>query len=308
MKFQRDVLIEAICERASNDRNLFFLSADFGAPALDHFCEELPEQFLHMGISEQNMVDVAAGLALEGRIVFIYAMAPFVTLRCLEQHKTSTGLMNLPVCTIAAGVGLGYADAGPTHYATEDHACLRSLVNATVYTVSDAATTKAIGENFCENPHYSFIRLDRAALPSLGNDASATNAVEKGYRKLTKGKELCVITNGYMTHRVMAAIGTNSAFSDRVGVIDLIRSKPFPEGLVDNLRVAKSVLVVEEQTPPDALSSAVLEFVCDKSLATPVKRMSLPERYFFDNGGREWLLDDAGLSVNDIASTMEKLL
>ena len=109
MKFQRDELINYIYDFACNDKSIYFLSADFGAPALDKFRENLPRQFIHCGISEQHMIDLAVGLALEGNKVFCYAMAPFVSLRCLEQHKCGASIMKLPIMTIVAGVGFSYA-------------------------------------------------------------------------------------------------------------------------------------------------------------------------------------------------------
>ena len=84
VKFQRDVFIDEIYEAALKDRDIFFISADFGAPSLDKFRDNLPKQFIHSGISEQHMIDMSAGLALSGKKVYVYAMAPFITLRCLE--------------------------------------------------------------------------------------------------------------------------------------------------------------------------------------------------------------------------------
>ena len=113
---QRDAFIEEITKKLNQDQNIYFLSADFGAAALDDLKERFPNNFLHCGISEQMMLDLAAGLALEGNQVFVYAMAPFLSLRSIEQTKCGAGLMNLPICLVSVGIGLGYADAGPTHY------------------------------------------------------------------------------------------------------------------------------------------------------------------------------------------------
>ena len=93
-KFQRDEFINEIYKAAKKNRNIYFLSADFGAPALDNFRKYLKNQFVHLGICEQNMVDFGCGLALEKKKVYLYAMAPFLSLRCLEQHKTATCLIN----------------------------------------------------------------------------------------------------------------------------------------------------------------------------------------------------------------------
>src|SRR3989304_2603659 len=100
-KLMRDVVIETICAAARTDRNILFVSADLGAQALDDLRRALPQQFIHAGISEQHMIDLAAGLALSGKKVFCYAMAPFITARCYEQIKCVLASMNLPVTLIS---------------------------------------------------------------------------------------------------------------------------------------------------------------------------------------------------------------
>jgi transketolase len=300
MRYQRDAAIDVIYERTASDDRIMFLSADFGAPALDRYREDRADQFVHLGISEQNMIDVGAGLALDGRVVFAYAMAPFVSLRCLEQHKCSTGLMDLPVVTFVAGIGLGYADSGPTHYATEDFACLRAMVNASVYSCADANSSAAVTAYLCERPSFSFIRLDRDQCDDL-DDCGAAD-VERGYRLLREGSGVCVISTGYMSHRASQALDTLSNGS--ATHVDLIRAKPFPDDLAAILSGADAVVTVDEQTPSGSLGSAVLEFMADKGISKPLKRLTLPEKYFFENGGRQKLLDDAGLSVDAVAAAV----
>ena len=144
-KFQRDKFIEIVSKYLKKNKNIFFLSADFGAPALDELRKNFKKNFIHLGISEQNMIDVSIGLALEGKVVVNYAMAPFISLRCLEQLKTAS-LMQLPIITLVPGIGLGYADAGPTHYSTEDAACLNSMIGSNVYTASDGLMSENIAK------------------------------------------------------------------------------------------------------------------------------------------------------------------
>ena len=88
------------------------------------------------------MIDFASGMSLEGAKVYVYAMAPFLSVRCYEQHKTATCLMNANVCSIVTGIGLSYANSGPTHYSTEDFACLRALPNSMIFTASDHCRKK----------------------------------------------------------------------------------------------------------------------------------------------------------------------
>ncbi len=305
MKHQRDAFITELFQRARENRDIFLLSADFGAPALDQFREQLPEQFIHCGISEQNMIDLAAGLALDGRQVFCYAMAPFVSLRCLEQHKCATALMSLPVCTIVAGVGLGYADAGPTHYATEDLACLRAIVNSTVLTASDAEVARLFAVDAIERPRFSFVRLDRQ--PGEDYSPQATIAdVRRGFRTLGQGRNLAVVTHGFMLGATLAAIG--DAHADEVTVVDLLQVKPVPETLVEHLAAHRAILTIEEQTPSGGLSAAVMEALADRGVVRPFHRLTLPERYFFENGGRAKLLELARLSPRHIALKIAEIL
>jgi len=305
MKHQRDAFITEIFDSARKNKDIFFLSADFGAPALDTFREQLPQQFIHCGISEQNMVDLAAGLALDGRQVFCYAMAPFVSLRCLEQHKCSAGMMNLPICTIVAGVGLGYADAGPTHYATEDLACLRAIINSTVLTASDAEIARLIAADAVARPRFSFVRLDRSPGADLSPEAKIAD-VREGLRVMRQGRRLAIITNGFMVARTLDALGPHSSLD--VAVIDLIQAKPVPQKLADHISKCDAVLTIEEQTPCGGLAAAVMEAMADWGMLKRFHRLTLPERYFFENGGRNKLLEIAQLSALNIADKVKTIM
>jgi len=304
MKYQRDAFIAEIHRAAKQDPEIMFLSADFGAPALDAFREELPDQFVHCGISEQNMIDMAAGLALDGRKVYCYAMAPFVSLRCLEQHKCSSGIMNLPICTIVAGVGLGYADAGPTHYATEDLACLRAVVGSSVYTAADAETARQIALRSLERPEFSFVRLERQPVADVAPGVSR-EMLDAGYRRVRAGRRVAIVTQGYLLHR---SVEVAAEFGEDVALFDLIRVKPFPEAFLRELASFETVLVLDEQTPQGGLAGAVMEALSDEGMDVRVRRVTLPERYFFENGGREKLLELGGLSPASIRSAVAGLL
>ena len=301
--FQRDAFIEEIFVAAKNDRDIFFVSADFGAPALDRFREELPNQFFHSGISEQHMIDMAAGLALSGKKVYVYAMAPFITLRCLEQTKCSLALMNLPVTILAVGVGLGYADAGPTHYSTEDIACLRSIVGLEVVSPCDELSSRFIAKRTIEAPSLRVVRLERHALPLIYS--SESELISYGHNELVKGEGVCVMSYGHLLHRILNA--RKSLPKPKFGVVDLFVIKPIDFNLVDILKTYDSIVTVEEQCLSGGFGSAVLEFLSDVGLKIHVKRLGLEERYYFENGGREFLLDEFGLSKETILEEISHL-
>lgn len=302
-KFQRDALIDTIFEEAKNNKDIFFLSADFGAPALDRFRKELPSQFIHTGISEQNTIDLAAGLALDGRKVFAYAMAPFITLRCLEQHKCALSMMDLNVCTIVAGIGLGYADAGPTHYLTEDLGILRSLIKSNISTASDSIVASKLAKDFIDYPSFNFIRLDRHACIDIKNDVSDIE-IKKGYRFLQEtNSKICVISHGSLINNVIKA---SNNLNDDFDIIDLIRIKPIHDSLGQKLSKYEKIIVVDEQSNTNGLFSAIHEFLYFNNLSKLVIPINLPEKYIYENGGRDLLLKLNDLDPESLSNSIKK--
>ena len=301
MQFQRDILIDKIYEMALKDKDIYFISADFGAPALDRLRKDLPEQFLHAGISEQNMIDVAAGLALSGKKVYVYAMGPFITLRCLEQLKCSLAQMNLPVTAISVGLGLGYADAGPTHYITEDLACLRAIVNFEVYTPSDLSTVVELAELTNRKPALRVLRLDRNAVEDLYGQGVS---VDTGFAELKKGDRVGILSCGYILQRILKKWDEVTNGLD-LGLVDVFRNKPLNlEGLKPIFEKYEKIITVEEQCLSGGFGSSILEAISDLDMIKSVKRLGLEERYYFENGGREYLLDTFGLSNQQLKETI----
>ncbi len=303
---QRDAFINVITKKLETDKTIFFLSADFGAAALDGLREKFPNNFIHCGISEQAMLDVASGLALEGNKVFVYAMAPFISLRSIEQTKCGAGLMNLPICLISVGIGLGYADAGPTHYSTEDFACFRSIVGSSIYTPSDVNTAKMIAEDMLNVPKFSYVRLDREVLKNLSPEIT-TQEYKEGFKIFGKIEEnkIALISHGKMIHKCLEL---QIKEPDKFFCVDIFRSKPFPKTLPKKLNKCKGIVTVDEQTPSGNLSSCIFEGFSDQNQFPKIVSKSLPEQYVFENGGREYLLNKFGLSNDDIIEATKKII
>ncbi len=301
---QRDIFIKEIIKRMNDDKKIFFLSADFGAAALDELRKKYSKNFIHCGISEQAMLDIATGLALEGNKVFVYAMAPFLSLRAIEQAKCGPGLMNLPICMISVGIGLGYADAGPTHYANEDFSCFRAVVGSSIYTPSDNTTTKFIANDMLDKPKFSYVRLDRDELKELTPSLDKKDYIN-GYKifgKVSK-KKIGVISHGKIYHNCLDAFDKEK---DNYFLINLFRAKPFPKNLVNEINKIDKFLVVDEQSPSGNLSSCVFEGFSENRFFPKIISKSLPEKYVFENGGREYLLNQFGLSKNDLLNAVKK--
>ena len=300
--FMRDVFIDKIYEEAKEDKDIFFLTPDMGAPSLDKFRTEMPKQFIHCGISEQHMIAMAAGLSLQGKKVFCYAMAPFITSRCYEQIKCSIAAMDQNVNLIGIGVGLGYADAGPTHYTTEDISTMRVFPNIEILTPTDTISTNIIAKHCVSERGFRFIRLDRDSLPDVYMKKNNFN-LKDGFHEVSKSDEICVISNGYILNKIYNII--NSKNID-LGLIDLFKIKPLNENLLKYLKKYKTIVTIEEQWLEGGLGSLILEYLSDNNVQKTVKRYGLNSRFFFENGGRDYLHENYGLNLENIISEITK--
>ena len=304
-KFQRDEVIKIIYKAAQKNKKIFFLSADFGAPALDDYRSNLKKQFVHLGICEQNMIDFACGMSLEGAKVYVYAMAPFLSVRCYEQHKTATCLMNANVCSIVTGIGLSYANSGPTHYSTEDFACLRALPNSMIFTASDPSVAREIAKKTLKLNKPIFIRLDRKSNNDLNSNVSSKE-IDNGYRFLKRNRnaKLAIISHGTIIERAVKAYNLlDKKISSKVNIIDLIQSKPLSKAFKSHLNLYNEILTLDEQTNIGSLGSLIRENI-NKS----VNSLALPDKFIFENLGREKLLDQNNLSVKNIGNKIKALV
>jgi transketolase len=289
----RDSFFDRLYEIARKDRTVILVSADMGAPSLDKFRRDLAPQFVNVGIAEANMITVAAGLALSGKKVFTYAIAPFATSRCHEFIKVDVSLMNLPVVILGVGAGFGYDDSGPTHHTTEDISIMRVLPNLQLLSPSDSRMAAAFADVAYKSGKPTYIRLDRHILPTLPREDLRFTA---GCREIRKGQDTCLVATGNMVHRAMEV---HEALRGAVGVIDLYRLKPLGKGLPDLLRKYRTIVSLEEHLLDGGLGSILAETIADSALTVRLKRIGL-DRYLYEYGGRQNIQEVCGLDVGSI--------
>ena len=306
IKLQRDTFLDEINSQLEKDKNIYVMSADFGAASLDITRDKFKDNFIHCGISEQAMFDIGTGLALEGKKVLAYAMGPFISLRAIEQIKCGPGMMKLPMTILSVGIGLGYADAGPTHYATEDYACLRAIGGTSIFTASDNKITKQIAEITLSNNSLNYVRLDRHPTESLDEICNNYDSND-GFRILGEysDKKIAIISHGRILHNCIKSI---KEMNDKFFLIDLFRSKPISSKLIGILKNIKSIMVVDEQTQYGNLTSAVQSELSKNNLFPKIKNLSLPDEYIFKNGGRDFLLKLDKLDEDSILNSCKELL
>lgn len=306
-KLMRDAFIDEVIAAARRDPNLYFLSADFGAAALDSFRRDLPDQFLHTGICEQNMIDVAAGLALAGKTVFVYAMAPFITARCYEQTKSVLASMNLPVTLVAVGVGLGYDHATLTHFTPEDVACMRALNRIEIWSPADAEAAAALGRDAAARPAFRYVRLERQGMAEF-YQGRFEEARARGLIEIKTGSDVAIVSCGYLSHKALAAAEALAAEGVSAGVIDVFRLKPNPaEALIDILGRYRAVVTVEEQMLEGGFGSLVLEAMADGGRALPLRRLGIRDGFEVVNGDRDHLHRLYGIDTPHIIAAARDL-
>jgi len=276
----------------ARERGIFFLSADFGSPVLDELVRRHADRFVNVGIAEQNLINVAAGLALEGFTVFAYAIAPFLSMRCYEQIRVNLALLSqlrpLNVNLIGVGAGYSYDVSGPSHQALEDLCILRVLPNLEVFSPADWVSAAAFVPHALNTPRPKYIRLDGKALPALYPAPTALR-VERGFEELLRGRDLCLVATGCMTHSALAVARQIQPRGLAIGVVDLFLLKqPDETALLETLRRYPRLLTLEEGfVGKGGLDMLILELLRRHRCVLPVETVGIPDRYGFEVGSRE---------------------
>lgn len=304
---QRDIFIDKLYQKALLDKEIIMISIDMGAPTLDQWKDKLPEQFIAAGISEQNAINVAAGLAKSGKKVFVYLMASWFS-RCIEQVRYSCAMANNPITILGNSVALGYAPSGPAHEPNEDIALSRALLDIEVLSPANGNATSVLVDLCLDFPKLRYIRLERNyALEMIDINYNYNDTVKLvNESTVSSNKKIAIISSGYMLGRA-SKLYDHLCNDFNVSLIDLWRVKPLDnDELYKKLLNCTHVITIEEQTLSGGFGSAICEFLCDNHLKPFVKRFGLSERYIFENGSRDYLIDSNGLSLDKlIKDTLE---
>jgi len=293
VKVMRDALIERLFDKMQENEKIFLISADFGAPALDKLRENFKDRFINVGIAEQNLVNISAGLALEGFIVYAYAIAPFITMRAYEQIRVNLSLLShtreINVNLIGVGGGLSYDVAGPTHHCIEDISIMRVLPNLMVCSPSDWALTEKFVDFSINVNKPKYIRLDGKQLPRIYHDPEEFN-IENGFHELVQGKDVCLVSTGYMTHKALHVANKLRENNINIGVIDVFLLKPFNEDLIYNLLEKYEHIITLEEAfiNKGGLDSMISCVLSNKASHIKLKRLGFGDKYVFDIGSRDY--------------------
>jgi transketolase len=303
MKTQRDIFINDLYEQAQTDKDIILISVDMGAPALDIWRETLPDQFIAAGISEQNAINVAAGLANSGKKVYVYFMAAWVA-RCFEQIRYSCAMANNPITILGNGVALGYAPAGPAHEPNEDIAYMRSINGIEIWSPSNLQSTQELVKLTLEKPALRYIRLERTFAKEIEdytyNIDNTVYPIKKSIQTDFTKPRVVILSSGYMLGRAYK-VWEELNQTYQIDIYDLWKIKPLNTvRLNEVLEGYTHIVTLEEQTLDGGFGSAVCESICDNDINIRVLRLGLPSKFIFENGTRDHLLNTNGLSVDKI--------
>jgi transketolase len=305
MNVPRDEFLSELLVEARKNSKVILLSADMGAPTLDIWRKEVPKQVFQTGIAEQNTINFAAGLASRGYKVYVYTMGAWAA-RCFEQMRYSVAMANNPITFLACGVGLGYVPSGPAHEPNEDIAYMRSLIGVEVISPANNNIVRPLVKLTLEKPKFRYIRLERGTDKScVGLHSDATvSTVEKGMSVVltNKGSKVVIATSGHLLPRALGlADMLKAAYNVQADVVDLWKIKPIDgQVFVNTFSPYTHIISLEEQSLSGGFGSAICEVVSDLQLGHKILRLGLPEKYIFDNGTREEVLDMNGLSVPEL--------
>jgi transketolase len=298
----RDAFFDEVYTIASKDPNVMFLTADMGAFSLIKFKEDLSSQYINVGVAEQSLVSIAAGLALGGKKVFIYTIAPFVTQRCYEQIKVDLSQMRLPVTIIGSGPGITYGCDGPTHHAVQDIAIMRALPEMTILNPSDPVTAAAAAKISYKNDGPVYVRIDKGKLPLLYDNEEDFS---DGLALLKEGRDLTIITTGVMVHQAFKVADELAKHSIDAGIIDLYRIKPINEELLlAFIEQSNRIITLEEHSIIGGIGSAISEILVDNGKVIPMKRIAIADKNCIGYGDRVWMHSYYGLDMNSITKTI----
>lgn len=316
-KPNQDVFSETLQRLAVTDKNIIAVTSDSrGSGKLVAFGKEFPQQIVEVGIAEQNLVGVAAGLASCGKKVFAVSPACFLTARSLEQIKNDICYSDNPATVVGISAGVSYGALGSTHHSLHDFAVLRAINNIIIVAPADNFETAKATELAAESKVPVYLRFGKRVMPSLkkdNSDARPDDLAGRGFvfgkgRVITEGDDVAIIANGETVYPAVKAAEKLKAAGIAATVVSMHTIKPLDTELVASLaKKCRAIVTVEEHSVNGGLGEAVASFLLQQGLALPFKIMGIPDEYTV-TGSQPDIFKHYGISEEGIAEEVMKLM
>lgn len=297
---------DALIELGMRDSNIIALDADIAkSVSSDKFHQRFPERAFNVGIAEQNMFGIAAGLATTGKVVFASTYAVFASMRACEQIRTFIAYPKLNVKIGASHAGLHTGMDGVTHQVIEDIGIMRSIPGITILSPADAVAARKATLAAAEYPGPVYIRLTRNPVPIIYKEEVGFN-IGRGIL-LREGSDVGLIATGVMTHKALLAAEILNKKGIRAAVVDMHTIRPLDKELLYRItRKTGGLVVAEDHNINGGLGSAVSEFLAEE-LPAPVVRIGLKD-CFGESGPSDLLLEEYGMGVKDLVEAAQKVI
>ncbi|MDT8273042.1 MAG: transketolase C-terminal domain-containing protein [Desulfomonilia bacterium] len=278
---QADIYGDVLCMLGEKNERIVGLSADLAkSTKIGKFAQKYPNRFFNVGIAEQNLFGMAAGLALSGLVPFVSTMAVFTTMRAAEQVRTDICYQNLDVKIIATHGGISFGQAGTTHHCTEDIAIMRSLANMTVVVPADGIECANAVMSCVEHPGPVYIRIGRGFEPACYEGDQYGFTIGRSV-EITPGTDITLICCGITVLQAREAaqiLERNDGISARV--INMHTIKPLDtEAVLRAVNETRRIITFEDHTIYGGLGSAVAEVIAESGKACAFTRVGIPDCY-----------------------------
>jgi transketolase len=298
----RTETIDALTAYAVLNPDLILLTADLGYSVLERFAEALPAQYANVGVCEQAMAGIGAGLALSGRRVVLYSIANFPTLRCLEQLRNDVCHHDLPVTVIAVGGGFAYGAQGYTHHGVEDLGIMSMLPNMVVACPADPHEAIALLPQLLERRRPAYLRLGRAGEPVL-HHANAQILLGRA-AWLRQGTDIALLATGPILARALRAATALTERGISASVVSFHTVFPLDAASVHEAASRHhAILTIEEHSVEGGFGSRVAEALLMAGLAPRFAKFGVTDALRGRIGSQSWLLDTLG-SIEDHAQAL----
>jgi len=308
MKANLEVFSETLQALAEKDQQILAVTSDSrGSGKLVPFGEKFPDQIVEIGIAEQNLVGVAAGLAAMGKKAFAVSPACFLTARSLEQIKNDVAYSNNPVRLIGISAGVSYGALGSTHHSLHDFAVVRAINNLPVVVPADAFETEEVIKYAAATDEPIYIRFGKKNMPDLGQTFSPKFEIGKA-RLIKDGNDITLIGTGETVWPCLEAAQLLEAQGVSAKVISMHTIKPLDTTLLAELGITgKPMITVEEHSVYGGLGEAVSSYLFQNQYFVPFKIMGFPDEYTV-TGSQTEIFEHYGISGNGIQQEALNLL
>lgn len=304
----RSSFVHALMDIAKKDPRVVVVTPDMGFSVFEKFQEQFPGRLINSGIAEQNAVGVAAGMALSGKIVYVYSIVPFVTMRPFEQVRVDVCYMNLPVKLVGSGGGITYGSLGPTHHSIEDIALMRSLPNMSVLCPGDPLEAELCTHASHEMGGPAYIRLGKGRGDPVVHKTKPDFTFGKGI-KIKEGKDAAILCTGNMLASSLKAANLLQEEGKDCMLYSMPSVKPLDEKLINSI-LSKGIplFTVEEHSIIGGLGSAVAEVVSESGHKASFRRFGIKDHFCKEAGSQDHLRKLNGLDPASISKSISDLI